>query len=75
MFSFQSARIDGSKFDAPEDYSFTADRDASFGKKTFDIPVAEIEPEVQPDGIADSIGRESVSLVGVHALILASRTD
>jgi hypothetical protein len=32
--------------------------------------VAEIEPEVQPDGIGDDVGWESVTLIGIHGPIL-----
>ena len=47
-----------------------ADCDASSSEKVFDITVAQVEFEIQPDSIADDIGWESVTFVCIHGLIL-----
>ena len=71
MFSLQSSSVYSSEFDAPEADRFAADSDTAFSEKIFDISVAEIEAEVQPDGVADDIGRESMALVCIHEPILS----
>ena len=48
-----------------------ADVDTTLGQEVFDIPVTEIETEVEPDRVADDIWRESVAFVGIHAPILS----
>ena len=63
--------MDSSEFDTPEADRLPADRDAALGEQIFDISVAEIEAIVEPDGIADDIGGEPVSFIGIHAPILA----
>jgi len=50
----------------PEANRFSADYDASLREQILDIPVGEIETIVEPDGVGDDIGRESVPLVCVH---------
>jgi hypothetical protein len=61
----------GSELDAPESNGLIADRDAAFGEKILDLPAAQIESAVQPDGIGNNIWRESVTLVCNHPTILA----
>jgi hypothetical protein len=50
---------------------FIGDRDASFGKQLFDLSETEIEPMVQPDGVANNFGRKTMTLIarcfGSHA--------
>jgi hypothetical protein len=51
-------------------------RDATFGEKILDEwsgtpAVAQVEPIVEPNGVADDIGWESMALVGIHSPILA----
>ncbi len=36
----------------------------ALGEKVLDIPEAEREPEIQPDGVSDDLGREPVATVG-----------
>ena len=59
------------ELDTPETDCFTADGDASFSEEIFNIAVAEIKSIVEPDGVADDIGRKSVTFIGIHPLILA----
>jgi hypothetical protein len=37
----------------------------------FDIAAAQIEAIIEPDGVADDIGRESMALVCIHTSILS----
>ena len=71
VFSLQSAGINSSKLDAPEPDRFAADIDASFSKKIFNVSVAEVESIIEPDGVGDDIGWESVTLIRIHPAILA----
>ena len=66
MLSFQATGINGTEFDAPEANCFAGDSDASFGEKIFDIPMAEVESVVQPDGVGNDIRRESVAFINSH---------
>jgi hypothetical protein len=70
VLAFQSSSIDSSEFDASESDRLSSDGDASFGQQIFYISVAETKSIVQPDGIADDIGRESVTLISIHEPIL-----
>jgi len=40
MLSFQATGINGTEFDAPEANCFAGDRDAAFGEKLFNTPMA-----------------------------------
>lgn len=71
MLTLQSAGIYGTKFDAPEADRFPGDNNASLSQEIFNIPVAEIEAVVEPDGVANDIGWESVSFVSIHPRILS----
>ena len=39
-------------------------------REVFDIPVTQVEAIVEPDGVGNDVGRESMTLVCVHELIL-----
>jgi len=54
------------KFDASKPDRLMADGDTAFSEEIFFIAVAWVESVVHPDGVADDIGWESVSLVGSH---------
>jgi hypothetical protein len=41
-----------------------ANRDATGGKDLVDMAQAQREPEIEPDGVADDLGREPVAGVG-----------
>jgi len=47
-------------------------RDAPFGEQILDIPVAEIESVVEPNGVGNDIWRESVAFIGVHTPMLST---
>ena len=71
MLSLQAAGINGPELDTPEADRLPADRDSAFCQKVFDISVAQVESVIEPDGIGNDIGRESVSFIGIHGPILA----
>ena len=71
VLPFQPSGIHGSKLDAPESDRFPSDDDPAFSQEIFDIAVTEIESVVEPDGVADDVGWESVAFVGIHGPILA----
>ena len=73
MLSLQSLRIQSSKLDTPEPDGFVTDNDATLSQEIFDIAVAPVESVVPPDCIADDIGRESVTFVGIHHQIIHIR--
>ena len=73
VLSFQSPCINGSKLDAPEADRFSTDGDASFGEEVFDIPMAEVEAIIEPDGVGNNVRRESVALVCIHRRIISFR--
>ena len=70
MPPLQSFRVESTEFDAPQSDGFVADSYTAFSQKVFDITVAEIESVIEPDGVGDDIGWESVTLVCVHPAIL-----
>jgi hypothetical protein len=41
--------------------ALVADDQAAFGKQVLDVAQAELEAEVQPDGLADDLGREALA--------------
>ena len=71
MASLQSSSVNGAEFDAPQADRFSGDSDPTLCQKVFNISVAEIESEVQPNSIADDVGWESVSFIGIHEPILS----
>ena len=66
VLSFQTTSINRSEFDTPETDRFSADGDAPFGEQVFNVSMAEVEFVVEPDGVADDVGRESVTLISIH---------
>jgi hypothetical protein len=70
VLSLQSACIDGSELDAPETDCFATNCDASFSEQVFDISMAEVESVVEPDGVRNDVGRESMAFICVHLPIL-----
>lgn len=71
VLALQPSRVDGSEFDAPEANRFPSNDDPAFSQEIFDIPVAQVEAIVEPDGIGNDIRRESVAFIRVHGPILA----
>ena len=70
VFPLQPSSVYSTEFDAPEANRFSADYDASLSQKILDIPVAEVETEVEPDGIRNDIWRESVPFISIHPSII-----
>jgi len=52
-----------SKIVAPEANGFVGYDDSAPGQQIIDVPMAQIEPVVEPDGVLDDLGRKSVPLV------------
>ena len=71
VLAFQSASINGAELDAPEADRFSRYSDASLSEEIFDISVAKIESVVEPDCVADNVGWEPVTFVGIHLAILS----
>ena len=69
--AFQASSINGPELDTPEADRFPANSYASFSEQVFNVTVADIESEVEPDCLADDVGWEAVAFVGIHSLILA----
>lgn len=67
----QAAVINGAKLDAPEADGFSADSDASLGKKIFNIPVAQLEAIAEPGYVADYIAWKSLAFIDSHPPILS----
>ena len=72
MPPLQAPSVYSSEFDAPQANRFAANVDASFSEKVFNIPMTQIEAIIEPGGIQNDIGQESVALVSIHPPILAS---
>ena len=71
VLAFQSACINRSELDAPEADRFSGYGNAWLGQEVFDIPMTEIESIVEPNGVGNDIGWESVAFVCIYSLILA----
>lgn len=71
--TLQSTGVFSSKLDAPESDGLMTDCDTAFSEEIFDIPVAEVEAVVEPDGVTDDVGWESVALVCIHCPIVEYR--
>jgi hypothetical protein len=73
----QSMLVLGPELVAPEADRLVGDGDASPGQQIFDVPVAEIEAVIEPDGVLDDLRRKSVppvrALSAFHPGIVASR--
>jgi hypothetical protein len=54
-----------------EGITVSRDSDTPFGKQIFNVPMTEIEPIVEPDGVGDDIWGESVACICIHPPILA----
>jgi len=63
---FKFSGIVGPKLSTPLANGFIGDRDATFGKQLFDFTEAQAKTMVQPDGMANNFGGESVTLVGEY---------
>ena len=74
LSTLQSASIFRSELYAPKSGRFVRDRDAALSEQVFDVSKAHAESVVEPDGVADDFGWESISVVarrvGSHRLSL-----
>ena len=52
------------EFVNPPTYQLIADRQSALSQEILDIPVAQGEPEVEPDSVPDKVGRKSVAGTG-----------
>ena len=59
----QPPRVDRTEPLAPLPNSLVGDRHASLREEIFDIAEAEAEPMVEPDRVADDVGRASISVI------------
>jgi hypothetical protein len=50
---------------APLSNRFVSHRDTAGEEELFHVAIAEAKPEIQPDGVADDLGRKAMILVGV----------
>ena len=57
----EPSRVGGAEGLAPVPDGLVRDGDAALGEEVFDVAEAEGEPVVEPDGVADDGGRESVA--------------
>lgn len=48
----------------PKPSRFVGDAYPSFGEKILDVPIAQREPEIEPDGVLDDPGRKAMAGVG-----------
>ena len=71
MISLQATSIDSTELYSPQSDRFSSHDDASLGQEIFNVAMAQIEAVVEPDGVGDYIGRESMSFVGVHRQIIS----
>jgi hypothetical protein len=70
----QSASIRWSKLSAPGSNDSVGYGDATLGEKVLDIAKTQREPMVQPNRMADDLGRKAVtSIQGFHRSIVADR--
>lgn len=42
---------------------FVGDRDPAWGEEVFDVAETEAEPKIEPHGVGDDVGRETISVV------------
>jgi hypothetical protein len=65
-----------SELPTPEADGFVRNDDATFGQQILNIAETQCESVVQPDGVADDLGRKSVTFVaGLHAPIVVDPAD
>ena len=48
---------------APLSNGLVGDRDPALGEKIFHVPETQAEAKVEPDGLRDDVGRESISVI------------
>ena len=63
LSTLEPASVFRAELDAPKPDCFVGHRDAALGQEIFYIAKAHTESMVQPYGVADDLGRESISMV------------
>ena len=71
VLALPSTGINSTEFYTSEAYRFSGYSDTSLGQEIFNIPVAQIEAIAEPDGVADDVRRDSMSLVCIEHPILS----
>jgi len=66
-----SRGIRGTALRPPLTARLVADDDATLGEQVLDVTKAEVEAEIQPDGVGDHLGREAMAPVERHAVSAA----
>jgi hypothetical protein len=69
VISAQSAAVLRSESIAPKSNGFMRDGDRSLGQEIFDISMAQIEPEIEPDSVSNDFWRKSVALIQADVFI------
>ncbi len=59
----QCIRVGLSELQAPLAYCLVGHRDTAFCQQFFDITAAEGEPKIEPDGVTNNRGRETIAAV------------
>lgn len=67
----QSASVYSAKFYTPERDCFAANSDTWLREQIFNIAVAQVAAKVQPGGVGNDVGRESVPFVCIHVPIIS----
>jgi hypothetical protein len=63
VLELQSQSVQSAELNTPEPDRFTTDGNATLGKNIFNITVTKIESVVEPNGVTDDVGWESVSFI------------
>ena len=67
--ALQLPSVVGAEFPAPLPNGFVRHDDASFGKQILNIPEAQAVSVVEPDGMADDVGRKAMPKVAGPASV------
>ncbi len=59
----ESSGVSTTECSTPLTNGLVSDRDPALGEEVFDIPETQAEPKVEPDGVGDDGGGESISVV------------
>ena len=68
VIALQSPGIFRTELYGPKADRFAAHRNSSLSQQILNVPVAEIESKINPNGIADDSWRKSMALVRIHSL-------
>ena len=63
LSTLEPASVCRTEREAPQPDRFVGHRDATLGQEIFDIANAHTEAVIQPDGVADDLGRKSIPMV------------